>query len=30
MQVDGELVDAPADVTVDVLPRALTVLVPKG
>jgi diacylglycerol kinase (ATP) len=28
MQVDGELVDAPADVTVDVLPRALTVLVP--
>lgn len=29
MQVDGELVDAPAEVTVGVLPRALTVLVPK-
>lgn len=28
MQVDGELVDAPADVSVRVLPRALTVLVP--
>ena len=28
MQVDGELVDAPADVSVRVLPKALTVLVP--
>lgn len=30
IQVDGELVDAPADVDVQVLPRALTVLVPSG
>ncbi len=28
MQVDGELIDAPADVSVRVLPKALTVLVP--
>ncbi len=28
IQMDGELVDSEADVTVDVLPRALTVLVP--
>ena len=30
IQVDGELVDAPAQVTVNVLPRALTVLVPRS
>jgi diacylglycerol kinase (ATP) len=30
MQVDGELVDAPADISVDVLHKALTVLVPGG
>lgn len=29
IQVDGELVDAPAQVMVNVLPRALTVLVPR-
>ncbi len=30
MQLDGELVEAPADVTVKVLPEALTVLVPQS
>ena len=30
IQVDGELVEGWADVTVDVLPRALTVLIPPG
>jgi diacylglycerol kinase (ATP) len=29
IQIDGELVHAPADVTVSILPRALTVLVPR-
>lgn len=30
VQVDGELVEEPADVSVTVMPRALTVLVPRG
>ncbi len=29
IQVDGELIDAPADIEVRVLPRALTILVPR-